>query len=99
MFEMSQTKSNPDGVPYYSPGLPEQREGYPGFAYDGNTTLKGLPNTLLECRVCNPFRVVFIDELKPRVGSFVANPGLYYETPLGFYIPPVSNLSMSTFET
>ena len=94
MFEMSQTKSNPNGfphyspnpngVPYYSPGLPEQREGYPGFAYARNTTLKGLPNTLFKDRLCNPFRVVFINEQKSRVGSFVANPGLYYETPLGF---------------
>jgi len=88
MREMSQTKSNPNGVPYYSPGLPDQREGHPGFACNnGNTTLKGLPNTLLEDRLCNPFRVVFINEQKPRAGSFVANPGLYYETPLGFSKP------------
>ena len=89
MREMSQTKSNPNGVPYYSPGLPDQREGYSGFACNNkNTTLKGLPNTLLENRLGNPFRVVFINERKPRVGSFVANPGLYYETPLGFIMKP-----------
>ena len=104
MLEMSQTKlnpngfpyrsPNPNGVPYYSPGLPEQREGYPGFAYNNrNTTLKGLPNTLFEDRLCNPFRVVFINEPKPRAGSFVANPGLYYETPLGVFN------SATTFET
>ena len=93
MFEMPQTKSNPNGVPYYSPGLPEQREGYPGFGYDGNTTLKGLPNILLEDRLGNPFRVLFIHERKPRVGAFVANPGLYDETPSGFS----QNLPSTTF--
>jgi len=85
MFEALQTKLNPNGVPYYSPGLPEQREGYPGFAYVRNTTLKGLHNPPPDGRLCNPFRVVSINEQEPRVGSFVANPGLYYETPLGFY--------------
>ena len=86
MIEISQTKPNPNGVPYYSPGLPESARATLGLHIINNTTLKGLHNTLFNYLLCNPCGVVFINEREPRVGSFVANPGLYYETPLGFYI-------------
>ena len=90
----SQTESNPNGVPYYSPGLPESARATLGLHNERNTTLKGLHNTLSKDWLCNPFRVVIINEREPRVGSFVANPGLYYKTPLGF-----SNLPMPTFRS
>ncbi len=51
------------------PKVPEQREGYPRFAYNRNTTLKGLHIDFYECALCNPFRVVFVDNPLPKVSQ------------------------------